>query len=132
MGLTPLERRALNDLALRTGCSATDPFGCCDACWGRWLRARLVQHIRGERYWEELDHAGGRRLQARWHAQDRVVVEVVARMAAGAENLTVLTWAVDTRRPLDDVVTVLRVFDGIARRVPRFAWMSSTASCRRT
>ena len=132
MRLTPLERRALNDLALRTGCSTSDPFACCDRCWSRWLRARLIQHIRRERYWGELDHEGVQRLQRRWQAKDHVVVEVVARLAAGAENLTVLTWAVDAKQPLDDVVTVLRVCDGIARRVPRFAWMSPAATCAPT
>ena len=131
MRLTPLERRALNDLALRTGCSASDPFGCCDTCWSRWLRARLVQHVRRERYWEQLDDDDVRQLQRRWQAKERVVVEIVSRLAAGAENLVVLTWAVDARLPLDDVVTVLRVFDALARRVPRFAWMSPAAACRR-
>jgi hypothetical protein len=131
LGLTELERRALDELAFRVGCSMADRLACCDRCWHRWVRARFMEHLRGDRYWNELDQGDFGLLRRRWHPNVELVAEIVARIAAGAENLCVLTWAVDTAQPLDDVVGVLRILDVNHHRLPRFRWLSRAAGCIR-
>ncbi len=130
-GLTELERRALDELALRAGCSAVDRLACCDRCWHRWVRARFMEHLHGTRYWEELDQGDFGLLRRRWHPNAALVTEIVTRIAAGAENLCVLMWAIDTGQPIDEVVAVLRVLDVNVRRLPRFAWLSRAVHCLR-
>jgi hypothetical protein len=126
-----LERRALADLAFRTRCSPSEPLGCCVRCFTRWLRARLVEHWRGERYWEDLDHGDFGLLQRPWHPDATLVADVVALLACGNENLTVIAWALETRRPLDQVVAILTVLDINGRRLPPYAWLTPTNHCRR-
>lgn len=129
ISISKLERRALDDVALQSGCSLADPYSCCDPCWHHWVCARLMEHLRGEQYWEELDRGDFGLLRKRWHANLELVTEVVARIATGADNVGVMIWAVDTQKPLDDVVAILRTLDVNARRVPRFPWLSRTAPC---
>jgi hypothetical protein len=125
-----LERRALADLAFRTRCSPSEPLGCCTRCFGRWLRSRVAEHWRGERYWDELDHGDFGLLQRGWHPNMALVMDVVALVATGSENLTVIQWALETRRPLDQVVAILTVLDVNARRLPLYPWMTPTKHCR--
>jgi hypothetical protein len=131
IGLSRLARRALDELPFRSGCSTADRLACCDRCWHRWVRARFVEHLRGEQYWEELDHGDFGLLRRPWHPNVDLVLEIVARIAAGAESLCILTWAVDTNQPLDDVVGILRTLDVNVRRLPRFPWLSRTTRCIR-
>jgi len=131
LGLTQLERRALDELALRTGCSTADRFACCDRCWHRWVRARFMEHLRGERYWDELDRGDFGLLRHAWHPNAALVDQIVARIADGGENLCILAWAVDAALPLDEVVAVLRTLDVNVRRLPRFSWLSRARSCDR-
>ncbi len=106
-----LERRARADL----------PYSA--RCFERWLRARLVEHWSGERYWHELDRGDFGVLRRDIHPDRFLVADVVALLTTGGENLTVITWALETRRPLDDVVAILTVLDLNAHRVARFAWL---------
>jgi hypothetical protein len=59
------------------------------------------------------------------------VTDVVARIAAGADILGVLRWALENGRPLDDVSAVLRTLDVHARCVQRFPWLSPAPPCGR-
>lgn len=129
--ISKLERKALHDPALRSGCTLAEPYVCCDPCWQRWVCARLMEHLRGEQFWEELDHHDFGLLRQRWLADLELVEDVMAQVATGAASLQVLLWAVDTGRPLDDVVTVLRTLDLNRRRVPRLRWLSPTPPCGR-
>jgi len=124
-----LERRALDDPALRAGCALAEPFVCCEPCWQRWVCARLMEHLRGEQWWEDLDRGDYGLLRERWHPNLELVEDVVARIAMGTGPLQVLVWAVETGRPLDDVVSVLRTLDVNVRRLPRFPWLSPTVPC---
>ena len=63
------------------------------------------------------------------HPNLKLVADVTALLATGNENLTVITWAVETRRPLDEVVAILTVLDVNAHRVARFPWMVPAAHC---
>jgi hypothetical protein len=127
--ISKLERRALDDVALRVGCSMTEPYACCEPCWRRWVCARLMEHLRGERCWEQLDLDDFGLLRRRWHANFELVEDVLTRIAGGAEALEVLVWAVDAGQRYDDVAAILRTLDFNARRVPRFAWLSWAPPC---
>jgi hypothetical protein len=127
--ISKLERRALDDAALRLGCSMIEPYSCCDPCWRRWVCARIMEHLRGERCWEQLDMGDFGLLRQRWHANLDLVEYVVGRIAAGAETLDVLGWAVDTGQELDDVAAIIRTFSFNARGLPRFAWLSWAPPC---
>ncbi len=91
----------------------------------RWLRARLVEHWYGQHFWPELDRGDFGILDA-IHPNHALVRDVVALLLTGGENLTVIAWAIEMGRPLDDVVAILTKLDVNAHRVPRFA--SLTAS----
>jgi hypothetical protein len=127
--ISKLERKALDDRTLQAGCTLGDPYVVCDPCWHRWVCARLMEHLRGEHRWEELDRGDFGLLRQEWHANLALVEDVVARIAGGAEPLHVLLWAVATGQPLDDVVAILRTLDVNARRVRRFAWLTPAAPC---
>ena len=151
--LAPLERRALADLALTCCCSSTAPLcseasgftppadlhrrtsaehaphrddtHCCNRCFGRWVRARLIEHWDGEHYWQELDRGDFGLLRRPFHTNTTLLADIVALLLTGNENLTVITWALATGRPLDEVVAILTVLDVNAHRLPRFRWLPS-------
>lgn len=120
--LTDLERRAVADLDGRA-CCAIEQQGCCVRCFARWLRARLLEHWRGDYYWQELDRSDFGLLRRPFHPNETLVADVVVLIMTGNENLTILTWALETKRPLDQVVEILTVLDINARRLPRFPGM---------
>ena len=100
-------------------------------CYGAWLRARLLEHWRAERFWPELDRGDFGLLSASRYPRGTLFAEVVALIASGAENLTVLTWAVETGQPLEEVIDILTVLDVNARRVPCFPWLMPALRCAR-
>lgn len=89
----------------------------------RWFRARLVEHWTGARFWRELDRGDFGVLRRPIHPNEGLVADVVALLLTGSENLIVIAWAIETGRPLDDVVAILTVLDVNARRLSRFAWL---------
>jgi len=103
---TALERRAHDDL----------PYSA--RHFDRWLRARLIEHWYGLHFWAELDRADFGILQEVIHPDRGLVADVVALLLTGGENLTIILWAIETARPLDDVVTILSVLDVNTRRLP--------------
>lgn len=130
IGIGKLERKALDDVGFQAGCSMSEPFSCCDACWQRWVGARLVEHLRGERYWAELDRGDFGLLRRR--ADLDLFEEVMDRVAAGADTLAVLGWAARAGRPFDGVAAILRMLGPDLRRLPRFPWLSRpVVSCGR-
>jgi hypothetical protein len=119
---TPLERRALAE---------PPDADWCPRCWNRWLRARTLEHLGGERYWQELDRGGVFGLLRRpFHPDGRLVRDVVDRLAEGSENLTVIQWAIENRRPLGAIVDILAVIDINARRIRRFEFLPRHGACR--
>jgi hypothetical protein len=144
--LTTLEQRAFEDLALgschcappvRLGVADIQPrtdaqrgphgaaLNYCERCFGHWLRARLMEHWRGDRYWKDLDRGDFGLLRRPFHPNQGLVADIVILIMTGNENLTIVTWALETGRPLDQVVEILTVLDINARRLPPFPWMRS-------
>jgi hypothetical protein len=120
--LFSLERRARQDRA---------QIECCVRCYGAWLRARLLEHWRGEQFWAELDRGDFRMLSAERHPRGNLFADVVALIACGSENLTIIIWALETGRPVEAVVDILTVLDVNARRVPCFSWLTPALRCTR-
>ena len=106
-----LERRARADL----------PYSA--RAFERWLRGRLIEHWSGDRFWRELDRDDFGILSRGVHPDRVLVADVVAILLTGGENLTVIGWALETRRPLDDVIAILTTLDVNARRLPRYPWL---------
>jgi hypothetical protein len=117
--MTALEQQARADL----------PYSA--RAFGRWVRARLIDHWQGDCFWAELDRGDFGILRRRVHPNRMLVADVVALLMAGGENLTVIAWALETDQPLDDVVEILTVLDVNSRRVPRFRWLLTPAPTRR-
>ncbi|MEO6029079.1 MAG: hypothetical protein ABIR79_19610 [Candidatus Binatia bacterium] len=88
-----------------------------------WLRARLIEHWQGECCWHELDRGDFGVLRRPVHPNRVLVADVVALLTCGAENLTVITWALETDQSLEDVVTILTRLDVNSRHAPRFLWL---------
>ncbi len=120
--LFSLERRARQDRA---------QIECCVRCYGAWLRGRLLEHWRGERFWAELDRGDFGLLSAERHPRGNLFADVVALIACGSENLTIIIWALETGRPVDAVVDILTVLDVNARRLPCFPWLTPALHCTR-
>ncbi len=127
--LTPLERRALREFTLRGYCAPSDPIACCEHCWNRWVRARLMEHVRGEHYWHELDRGDFGLLRGRFHPNVSLAADIVARLADGSENLSVVVWAFHSGAPLDDVLEILATLDVNGHRIPRFTWLARRPPC---
>ena len=108
-----------------------EPYVCCEPCWHGWVCARVMEHLRGECYWWELDLGDFGLLKKRWHVNLELLEEVVARIATGADTLHTLMWAVDTQQPLGEVVAILRTLDMNTRQLPRFSWLSPAVPCGR-
>jgi hypothetical protein len=86
--------------------------------WSGYLRARLLEHLRGTRFCMELDRAEFGILPDQFPDHPKLVGEIVERLAAGADNLTILTWAVETGQPMETVAAILQVID---INCPRFS-----------
>lgn len=125
--LTTLGSWALAQLALRAAGSAL--LACCERCWTRWLRARLVEHLRGEHYWAELDRGDFALLRDALPLNPPLLAAIVTLAAQGEENLAIIAWAIETGQPLEDVLGILTVLDLNARRMPRFAWLPPGTRC---
>ncbi len=91
----------------------------------QWVRARLIEHWYGQHFWRELDRNDFGVLRGVIHPNHGLVTDVVALLLTGSENLTVITWALETGRPLDDVVAILTVLDVNSRRLRRFGSLPS-------
>jgi hypothetical protein len=87
------------------------------------VRARLIEHWDGEHYWQELDRGDFGLLRRPFHPNTTLLADIVALLLTGHENLTVITWALESGRPLDEVVAILTVLDVNAHRLPRFRWL---------
>src|SRR5262249_7332685 len=59
--------------------------------WRPFVRACWLQHLRGERYWAEVDRGDFGLLAGT--AATGLVAEVVALLRDGGENLDVILWA---------------------------------------
>ena len=86
--------------------------------WPAFVRARVLEHLTGQRFWVELGRGDFGLLPRTFPDHADLVREIVARFAAGADNLTVISWAVNTGQPTRTVADILHAIDINQRRVP--------------
>lgn len=85
--------------------------------WTGYLRARLIEHLEGTRYWSELD-LNDFGLLKREFGDDRLLLEtIVDRLRAGQENLHIICWAEDFGIPMCRVRRILESININARRL---------------
>jgi len=125
--MTPLEHRALAEMHAPERAVA-GRIDCCSRCWTLWLRVRLVEHLRGDTYWKELDRDDFAVLRGEVHPNRALLDEITRHVAAGRENIEMIEWAIESGRGLDDVLVILTLLDVNARRVPRFPWIGAAAA----
>lgn len=85
--------------------------------WTAFVRARVLEHLTGQRFWVELDRDDFGILCREFPNDTELVREIVNQLATGADNLTVLSWAVTTGQPTRLVAEVLQVIDINQRRI---------------
>ena len=86
------------------------------AHWSAFVRGRALEHLSGTRFWLAMRREEFGALARAFPDRQEFVREVVGRLAAGADNLTVLQWAMDAAVPVDDVCNVLQAVDVNALR----------------
>jgi len=84
--------------------------------WQPFLRACWLEHLRGRRYWSEIDR-GDFGLLARV-AGNKLLAEIVGMLRAGRENLDVILWAREAGSAMDEVLAILEGVDVNSRRLP--------------
>jgi hypothetical protein len=83
--------------------------------WRHLLRACWLEHLRGERYWSEVDRGDYGMLA---DGAGGLLGEVVALLRRGGENLDVIVWARDTGADVEQVLVILEGLDVNSRRLP--------------
>lgn len=85
--------------------------------WWRWCRDRWIEHLHGERFWDELPESDFGLLLRDFHPNTALLGEIVARIKTGGENLDILIWAQTEKKNLNDTFEILRLLDINSRRM---------------
>lgn len=85
--------------------------------WNGYLRAKWVEHLQGKNFWIELDRGDFGLLQRRFHNQRELLDQILTLLAAGKENLDVISWALPLGIPLEPVFEILEALDVNSRRL---------------
>jgi hypothetical protein len=84
--------------------------------WNGYLRARWLEHLEGRAFWIELDHDDFGLLRRRFQNSPQLH-QIVDRLKAGWENLSILCWARDEALPRGEVLEILEALDINSRRI---------------
>lgn len=87
--------------------------------WRGWVRTRLMEHLYGWRCWGgfgEEDFGLLNRGTVEVHVSRHILEEIAGILAAGGENLDVITWALSSNQSLDPVLWLLDRIDINAKR----------------
>jgi hypothetical protein len=85
--------------------------------WRGYLRARWVEHLQGKCFWIELDRGDFGLLQREFKTQRDLLDLILDQLAAGKENLDVLSWAIANDISTDAVHEILKALDVNSRRL---------------
>jgi hypothetical protein len=92
-----------------------------DRYWWTFLRFRHLEHLMGERLWDEFDRGSFGILQPFLLARGDLTYEVVNRYRSGWENLDIINWAMKQDVSMDEVYDCLEIINmNDARIDPRF------------
>ncbi len=88
--------------------------------WPAFVSGRAIEHLSGQRFWLEMPRAEFGVLVREFPNQQELVREIVTRLTAGADNLTILQWATDNIVPMNEVRNILQRIDinGLRDRFP--------------
>jgi hypothetical protein len=94
--------------------------------WWTFLRYRHLEHLMGERLWDEFDHESFGLLQPFLRAHGDLAHELVERFRSGWENLDIINWATHQDFPMDEVYDCLVLINmNDARIDPQFNYPNS-------
>lgn len=85
--------------------------------WRAFCRERWIEHLRGEKFWLELDNDDFGLLTRTFHDNTELVDQIVAKLVSGGENLDVIQWAVAQEIDVAEVIEVLKILDINSRRL---------------
>lgn len=85
--------------------------------WRSWCRERWVEHLRGDRFWIELDKGDYGLLRRKFNENWNMIERIVERIKEGGENLDIIQWASDKGFEIDTVLDVLKTLDINSRRL---------------
>jgi hypothetical protein len=85
--------------------------------WRTFCRSRLVQHLRGEVFFDEFGTESFGILSGGFGEVTELLNFVLERIKEGAENLDLLRWACQEHMPLHQLLQVLKVVDINGRRL---------------
>ncbi len=85
--------------------------------WRSWCRERWIEHLRGEKFWVELDNDDYGLLQEEFHDNLELAEKIIERIKQGGENLDIIQWASDEDYDVETVIEVLKILDINSRRI---------------
>jgi hypothetical protein len=86
--------------------------------WRTFCRSRLVQHLRGEVFFDEFDTECFGIFSGRFEDVPGLLNVVLERIKEGAENLDLLRWACQEHVPHNPLLDVLKAADINGHRLP--------------
>jgi hypothetical protein len=89
----------------------------CRKYWHEYLRHRWAEHVRGVRFWREIDRGDFGVLTHRFLDEPQLVKQIVDRLIRCEENLDVINWALNLGLPIERVVEILEALDINSRRL---------------
>lgn len=85
--------------------------------WASYLRDRWLEHLRGERFWVELDCGDFGLLQREFRDHTLLLDRVLDRLQAGQQNLDIIRWAAEWGIPMAPLFEILTALDVNSRRL---------------
>ena len=79
--------------------------------WHSYLRARLIEHARGETFWQEIENCRFGILNQIEINDPLLLDRVLDRVVAGFENLDIILWAHKWGLNISEVVDILEFID---------------------
>ena len=85
--------------------------------WHAFVREHWLEHIRGEKFWNELDNNDFGIFRRDAKENEKLVDEIIAHLENGGENLDIIQWAISTNQDMNEVLRILGRLDLNAHRL---------------
>lgn len=79
--------------------------------WKNWYRNYLVEHICGNKFWEEFGKEEFDLIHKNIIPNSTLMNQVISSVSKYGENLGIIQWALDNNHNLDQVNHILKVLD---------------------
>jgi len=84
--------------------------------WNGYLRTRWLEHLEGVNFWIELDHDDFGLLHQKFQ-QSPHLKDIIQQLKNHGENLSIILWALDQKKPMDEVFEILLALDINSKRI---------------